>query len=220
VQYNTVRKMKSAFVNVYFASVDNQGSAIVGGRDGKKFVSIEAPMYSEFFGRFQAGMHNRMGDKVVQDFGLSRGVVQKLQEVMEGEWIGAENSEVKKMEIAQLAVFVVVGYARALRGEEIPKLEITGLLKHFAEGGKTEPKHVMLSVMGRLKQEDGERQHFLPVAAVTKSEIKIREWTRRLIELKVKCRHAQGFLFRRKNGSPAKMGDFDEPLIERLVWIQ
>jgi hypothetical protein len=124
------------------------------------------------------------------------------------------------MEIAQLAVFVMVGYARALRGEEIPKLEITGLLKHFAEGGKTEPKHVMLSLVGKFKQEDGERQHFLPVADVTGSGIKIRECMRRLLELKVKYRHTQGFLFRRKNGSPAKMGDFDEPLIDRLVWIQ
>jgi hypothetical protein len=167
--------MKSAFVNVYYGSVENQGSAIVGGRDGKKFVSMEAPIYSEFFGRFQAGMHNRMGDKVVQDFGLSRGVMQKFQEVMEGEWIGANNSEVKKMEIAQLAVFVMVGYARALRGEEIPNLEITSLLKHFAEGDNTEPKHVMLSLVGRLKQEDGKRQHFLPVAAVMGSGIKIRE---------------------------------------------
>jgi hypothetical protein len=122
VQYNTVRKMKSAFVNVYSASVENQGSAIVGGRDGKKFVSMDALIYSELCGRFQAGMHNRMGDKVVQDFGLSRGVMQKFQEVMEGEWVGAKNLEVKKMEIAQLAVFVMVGYARALRGEEIPKL--------------------------------------------------------------------------------------------------
>jgi hypothetical protein len=43
---------------------------------------------------------------------------------------------------------------------------------------------------------------------------------RRLLELKVKFGHTQGFLFRRKNISPAKMGDFDEPLIERLVWIQ
>jgi hypothetical protein len=42
-----------------------------------------------FFGRFQSGMHNRMGDKVVQDFGLSRGILQKLQEVMEREWIQA-----------------------------------------------------------------------------------------------------------------------------------
>jgi hypothetical protein len=32
-----------------------------------------------------------MGDKVVHDLGLSRVVMQKLQEVMEGEWIGAEN---------------------------------------------------------------------------------------------------------------------------------
>jgi hypothetical protein len=30
-QYNTVQKMKSAFVNLYHASVENQGSAIVGG---------------------------------------------------------------------------------------------------------------------------------------------------------------------------------------------
>jgi hypothetical protein len=72
VQYNTVRNMKSAFVNLYHASVENQGNIIVGGKDGKRFVSMDAPIYSDFFGRFQAGMHNRMGDKVVQDFGLSR----------------------------------------------------------------------------------------------------------------------------------------------------
>jgi hypothetical protein len=43
---------------------------------------------------------------------------------------------------------------------------------------------------------------------------------RRLLELKVKYGHTQGFLFRRKKWSPAKIGDFDELLIERLVWIQ
>jgi hypothetical protein len=48
VQYNTVQKMKSAFVNFYHVSVENQGSAIVGGRDGKRFVSMDAPIYSDF----------------------------------------------------------------------------------------------------------------------------------------------------------------------------
>jgi hypothetical protein len=95
--------------------------------------------------------------------------MQKFQEVMEGEWIQAGVGGERKMEIAQLAVFVMVGYARALRGEEIPKLEITGLLKHFTEGDKTTLKHVMLSLVGRFKQEDGEMQHYLPVAAVTGS---------------------------------------------------
>jgi hypothetical protein len=40
------------------------------------------------------------------------------------------------------------------------------------------------------------------------------------MELKVRGGQTQGFLFRRKNGSPSKLADFGEPLIERLVWIQ
>jgi hypothetical protein len=50
---------------------------------------------------------------------------------MEGEWIHVGSLTENKMEIAQLAMFVMVGYARALRCGEIPKLEITGLLKHY-----------------------------------------------------------------------------------------
>jgi hypothetical protein len=95
------------------------------------------------------------------------------------------------MEISKLAVFVMVGYTRALRGEEIPKLEITGLLKHFAEGDKTTLKHVMISLVGRFKQEDGERQHYFPVAAVTGSGLRIRDWIRRLLELKVRSGQTQ-----------------------------
>jgi hypothetical protein len=119
--------------------------------------------------------------------------MQKFQEVMEGEWIQAGVGRDRKMEIAQLAVFVMVGYARALCGEETPKLEITGLLKHFAEGDKTTPKHAMLSLVGMFKQEDGERQHYLPVAAVAGSGLHIRDWIRRLLELKVRSGQTQGF---------------------------
>jgi hypothetical protein len=90
------------------------------------------------------------------------------------------------MEIAQLAVFVMVGYARTLRGEEIPKLEITGFLKHFSQVDKITPKHIMLSLVGRFNQEDGERQHYLPVVAVTGSGLRIRDWIRRLLKLKVR----------------------------------
>jgi hypothetical protein len=35
VQFETVRKMKSAFVNLYQASVDNARTAVVGGKEGK-----------------------------------------------------------------------------------------------------------------------------------------------------------------------------------------
>jgi hypothetical protein len=108
-----------------------------------------------------------------------------------------------------VVAFLMVGYGRDLRGEEIPKLEITGLLKHFDEGDRIVPKHVMLSLVGRFNQEDGEMQPFLPVAAGTGSGLRIRDWARRLLELKVRSGQTQGFLFRRKKGSPVKM-----------VWIQ
>jgi hypothetical protein len=41
-----------------------------------------------------------MGDKMAQDFGLSRGNMQKFQEVMEGEWMNAGSMTDIKMEIA------------------------------------------------------------------------------------------------------------------------
>jgi hypothetical protein len=58
------------------------------------------------------------------------------------------------MGVAQLACFVFFGYARALRGEEIPKIELTGLIKYFSDGATTNPPHVTLSLIRRFKQEE------------------------------------------------------------------
>jgi hypothetical protein len=41
VQFETVRKMKSAFVNLYQASVENESSAVIGGKDGKKQLIVD-----------------------------------------------------------------------------------------------------------------------------------------------------------------------------------
>jgi hypothetical protein len=43
------------------------------------------------------------------------------------------------MWVVQLACFVFFGYARALRGEEIPKIELTGVIKYVADGAATTP---------------------------------------------------------------------------------
>jgi hypothetical protein len=136
---------------------------------------------------------------------------------MEGEWVNAGSSVENKKEIAQLVVFVMVGCARALRGKKIPKLEITGFLEQFANGDKTEPKRAVLSLVGRFKQEEG---GVLSVVSLTGSKLRIREWARRLLEMKVRSGQTKCFLSQGKNGSSAQMGDFGEPLIERLVWIQ
>jgi hypothetical protein len=86
VQHETVRKMKSAFVNLYHASVDNAITAVIGGRDGKMQLVMGVPIYHGWYDRAQTGMHHCMGDKVVQDYDISRKAAIALQVLMEEEW--------------------------------------------------------------------------------------------------------------------------------------
>jgi hypothetical protein len=86
VQFEMVRKMKSAFVNLYQASVDNVSTAVIGGKEGERQLVMGVLIYHGWYERAKTGMHHRMGDKVVQDYGLSRKAVIALQEMMEEEW--------------------------------------------------------------------------------------------------------------------------------------
>jgi hypothetical protein len=69
VQYETARKMKSAFVNMYQASVENESSAVIGGNDGKKQLIMGVPIYCGWYDRAQVGMHHRMGDNWCRTMG-------------------------------------------------------------------------------------------------------------------------------------------------------
>jgi hypothetical protein len=99
-------------------------------------------------------MHHWMGEKVVQDYGFSRKEVIALQEMLEEECSTERLEAGIRLEIAQLACFVFLGYARVLRGEEITKIELSGVRTYFADGA-VDPRHVTLSVIGRFKQMEG-----------------------------------------------------------------
>jgi hypothetical protein len=58
---------------------------------------------------------------------------------------------VKRLDIAQLASFLFLGYPRLLCGEEITKIELGGVRKYFADGALG-PTHATLSLSGRFKQ--------------------------------------------------------------------
>jgi hypothetical protein len=125
----------------------------------------------------------------------------------------------KRLKIAQLACFVFLGYARALRGEEITKIELSGVQKYFADRA-LKPQHVTLSLIGRFKQMEGEQQHYLPIATETGSGLRIREWVGRLLDEKARVGLTTGFMFLKKDGTPAKAVYFEEALVEKLEWIQ
>jgi hypothetical protein len=118
-----------------------------------------------------------------------------------------------------LAWFALSGYARALRGVEITKIELSRVRKYFWYGA-TEPRRVTLYLIGRLTQLEGEQQQFLPVADMTGYVLRIGEWVGRLLKEKEMTWVISGFMFLRKDGKTARAVDFKEALIERLEWIQ
>jgi hypothetical protein len=79
---------------------------------------------------------------VVQEYGLSRKAAIALQGLIEEEWVAAQQDAVKRMYIAQLVIFFFLGYARALRGEEITKIELGGVRKYFADGALEPNKNI------------------------------------------------------------------------------
>jgi hypothetical protein len=91
--------MKSAFVNLYRAFVENETTSIVGGKEEKKRLA--------WYDMFQVGMDHHMG---VQDYGLSREAVVALQEMWEREWTLAGTSVELRLEVVQLACFLFLGY--------------------------------------------------------------------------------------------------------------
>jgi hypothetical protein len=86
IQFEKVRKMKSAMVNMAHAAAGFDGKSAVGGSEGKKYIITGDCVFHYWFDHFMRGMHNHMGNNVQQDLGLTADIMVKLLERLELEW--------------------------------------------------------------------------------------------------------------------------------------
>ncbi|CAJ1967732.1 unnamed protein product [Cylindrotheca closterium] len=84
IQFATAPRFRSAYSNAYHASksVEHISSMAY---ESNKFYTTTCPTYGYWFGRFILGCHKRMGDKVVQDYALSRKIFVELLKHLEGD---------------------------------------------------------------------------------------------------------------------------------------
>ena len=82
------------------------------------------------------------------------------------------------------AAYICVIYGYSLRGYEGFWVDFQRLIDgiHIVNDDRREP-HVIVSVMGRFKGEDGDCMYLLPLINLTQSEIRIRVWFKRLVDL-------------------------------------
>ena len=129
IQFSTACKFRSAYSNAWHASSNvSQISAMA--YESTKTYATTCPTYGYWFGRFILGCHKRMGDKVIQDFALSRTIFKAMLVHLESDW-KASLSDEDRDEIVEFACALIAGFLVGLRGEEIVKMDSSGLLKYI-----------------------------------------------------------------------------------------
>ena len=116
LQYDMVRKMRSAYSNIWHASRKILTTGIMS-RDLIKTYVTSCPAYCLWFKSFMIGMHKRMGNEVRQDQAITLKVLHMLVEILEQDYEHCLTNNDKER-IADLAVFTLASFLAGLRGEE------------------------------------------------------------------------------------------------------
>jgi len=109
----------------------------------------------------------------------------------------------EQAEVLFPALFVVLGYCAALRGEEVPMMDLKGA-KTLFEVGTNHPdktlRHVVIPLTGRFKNETGEMYHIILVVLETASGLKPGVWMARMLDWFEKQGVSSGWVCRDHDG--------------------
>jgi hypothetical protein len=129
------------------------------------------------------GCHQQMGDVWMPDRATTLEEVLHAYMLLEEDWTKYNDDKVMQLQMALTAMIFIGGFSGALRGEELPKLELGAIRNHWQEAvHHVNTLHVPLVLSGQFKLMDGEKLFFLPLACRSSAGIEIRTWTQRVIE--------------------------------------
>ena len=215
IQFETARKVRSVLSNFIHTIPGGTGMSTMGMGDRTSFTFTTSPTNSHWFKRFMAGCHRRMGDVWIPDRAVTLDEVHCGLRILEKEWESFPQGQ-RRLEVALTGALIVIGFCAALRGEEIPQVDV-GLIRKYWEEGIHCPavSHVPLALGGRFKQTDGTfRLYVQPLAEKSSSGIEIRKWIERSIRELHLRKVTHGPLFRRvsktRKVQRALIGDLDQ----------
>jgi hypothetical protein len=151
--------------------------------DKHKERLTQCPTDSEWFACFNLGCKKRMKQDVRPQPGLSIEVMMEYMKRLERMWLQAMDKK-EIVLICLVGAYSVITYILSLRGNEGFLLDLFGLRTHIDKGKHDQAHpHVVATLLGRLKGEEGERYHMLLMASETGSGLKVQKWLERLVTL-------------------------------------
>ena len=214
VQFSSIRKIRSAMSNYVHSTPNGVGWSTIGSGESGGQVFTNSPTNSLWFRRFLLGCHKRMGDVWIPDRAMTIDEMHVALTILEENWGKTDLEFGDRLEIALTGALLVIGFTAALRGEEMPQIELGPMNKYWEEGDRhPRLQHVPLVLVGRFKQTVGEKLYFQPLAQVTRSGICVKRWIFRVLELYRRSGVMTGPMFRSVSAKgvvkKATVGDMD-----------
>lgn len=221
-QFDTIRGLRTAYVNVWDASGWANTETLALSSEDRKAVTVwsSAPVHSRWFKRFTMGCKKRMGKIHKPDLALTGDVMKEYLRELEWELLEVEGTE--QVGVVELGALSAIEYGCSLRGPEGFMVDLKGLIKYQGRGRGAEHdrQHTIIPLLGRFKNEVGERTHLCAMVDETDSGLKLGVWVDRLIKLRTRQRVFSGPAFRTSQGYAAKIGDFEPRMLDVLKRVQ
>ncbi len=221
IQFNTARRIRSAYSNFWNASKFTLDIGVM--QDGQsKLMTTDCPVYHYWYSRMMKGMHERMGDYVIQDQAISKELQEAIMESLERKMVEEPDMYDRWVEIG---VYVMILWLGALRGNEAMMASLDGCIAMMkqSESAQTEDRQFgVLVLKGRFKSSTGATQYLLYFSSNTKSQFRttFRDWMKRLLDVRERQRKTTGWLFAKENGNPVEMSHFEVEILRIIVEIQ
>ena len=223
LQFDTIRKLRTAHAHYHESTATSASNQTLAFRDskGNAFLASEVPTQSRFFTMFMRGLLLRMGRQTEVDFGLDYNILHMILDNLEEEIEDGETDPGRRRWCIMVGNFLLLGFVLSLRGNEGFMVEAHGLQSH-RDCGRSEGRdsHVVIPLLGRFKNEDGERWHLMVAAAETSSGFKVRQWVDLLVEVLRRERRKEGPAFCKEDGTMISPQAMDAEFVKQLQKVQ
>ena len=226
VQYETIRKTRSHISNFFHTVPGGMGEMFIASESNVSGMT-RSPTNSLWFKRFMLGCHRRMGDVWCPDRPLTMREALAIQENLEKDWITFEKDPEGRLKTAIAGVMITAGLGGGMRGEELNRLDIGIIRKHWKEAvNHPEVAHVPLGMVGRFKKTVGEKMYIQPLAVRSVSGLEYRLWMFRMIVEYGRGGITSGPVFRRarhrgnEKVERARIGDINLLFHPELLRVQ
>jgi hypothetical protein len=145
-------------------------------------------------------------------------LLKEILKLVDRDWDGAPPP--LKLVLALEGAFYTIAYTLALRGEEVPLVELRGIRKCWDQALAHEQPHVVIALLGRLKNEIGECHHLMPVVFHTPRGLEPGKWVKRVLDEYEGRNIRSGYMFWNGDGTKIKIKELESRFHDRLLRVQ